>query len=292
LIFIEDLRRHVLQDFYEIVPCTRPDIDCLVDSLFEYSMLANILLIMMCTGCTRWLLMPWLIMYTINIIALIIFSIILFIYPMPLIPEGRPEYPIVRFLGLVPLSVAFLLSYCWVVVHSQFSQMSSPEKRDETRCCPMQLKTGVQIIAGVLAIISAVILVAFYARLDEMISEKYERMMRSKPSAHMQTVISSCIIVAIVCNLMVIVGGSGKKWRRAFLLPWLIFYGLGVLVSIVAHQWLTTLCWVEEKIYGLISLVIGFVTLVVWTLVWIVAAEAGEKPKTLIGRNPLGFQKL
>jgi hypothetical protein len=27
-------------------------------------------------------------------------------------------------------------------------------------------------------------------------------------------------------------------------------------VAIVAHQWLTTLCWVEEKIYGLISLVI------------------------------------
>jgi len=52
------------------------------------------------------------------------------------------------------------------------------------------------------------------------------------------------------------------------------------------------LCWVEEKIYGLISLIIGFITLVVWTLVWIVAAEAGEKPKTLIGRNPLGFQKL
>jgi hypothetical protein len=59
------------------------------------------------------------------------------------------------------------------------------------------------------------------------------------------------------------------------LLPWLIFYGLGVLVSIVAHQWLTTLCWVEEKIYGLISLVIGFLTLLVWTLMWIVAAEAG-----------------
>ncbi len=38
--------------------------------------------------------------------------------------------------------------------------------------------------------------------------------------------------------------------------------------------------------------VIGFLTLVVWTLVWIVAAEAGEKPKTLVGRNPLGFQRL
>ena len=47
LVFIEDIRRYVLQDFYEIVPCSRPDIDCLVDSLFEYSLLANLLLVMM-----------------------------------------------------------------------------------------------------------------------------------------------------------------------------------------------------------------------------------------------------
>ena len=44
-------------------------------------------------------------------------------------------------------------------VNSMFSEMSSPEKREEDRCCPMQLKTGVQVIAGVLAIISSVILV-------------------------------------------------------------------------------------------------------------------------------------
>ena len=47
LVFIEDIRRYVLQDFYEIVPCSRPDVDCLVDSLFEYSLLANLLLVMM-----------------------------------------------------------------------------------------------------------------------------------------------------------------------------------------------------------------------------------------------------
>jgi hypothetical protein len=42
----------------------------------------------------------------------------------------------------------------------------------------------------------------------------------------------------------------------------------------------------------LISLVIGFLTLLVWTLVWIVAAEAGEKPKAVVGRAQLGFQRL
>ena len=45
-------------------------------------------------------------------------------------------------------------------VNSLFNELSSPEKREEDRCCPMQLKTGVQIIAGVLAIISSVILVS------------------------------------------------------------------------------------------------------------------------------------
>ena len=44
-------------------------------------------------------------------------------------------------------------------MNSLFGELSSPEKREEGSCCPMQLKTGVQIIAGVLAIISSVILV-------------------------------------------------------------------------------------------------------------------------------------
>jgi hypothetical protein len=144
-VFIEDIRRYVLQDYYEIVPCSRPDIDCLIDSMFEYSMLANLLLIMMCAGCTRWLLMPWLIMYAVNIVALVILAIMLFVYPMPIIPAGRPEFPANRCLGLVPLVAAFIFTYCWMAIHSLFSEKSSPEKREESdRCCPMKLKTGVQ----------------------------------------------------------------------------------------------------------------------------------------------------
>lgn len=293
LVFIEDFRRHVLQDFYEIAPCTTPSVDIVVDSLFEYSLLANLLLVLMCAGCTRWLLMPWLIMYSINIVVLLVISVLLFLYPLPLLPESRAEYPILRCLGLVPLTMAIAFSYCWMAVKSLFNDMSSPEKRDTVEpCCPMQLKTGVQIIAGTLTIISAVILVMHYAKLDDMIDDKYERIFKQRPGWILQVVVSSLIIVAIVANLLVIVGCSGNRWRRVLLLPWLILYGLGVLVAIVAHQWLTTLCWVEEKIYGLVALAIGFVTLVIWTLVWIVAAEAAEKPKTLIGANPLGFQRL
>ena len=59
-----------------------------------------------------------------------------------------------------------------------------------------------------------------------------------------------------------------------------------------AHQWLTTLCWVEEKIYGLIALGVGFITTILWTTVGIVAAEAADKPQVLLNRNPLGFQRL
>ena len=54
--------------------------------------------------------MPWLIMYAINISALFIFSIMLFIYPMPIIPAGRPEFPVNRCLGLAPLTAAWILA--------------------------------------------------------------------------------------------------------------------------------------------------------------------------------------
>ena len=71
-----------------------------------------------------------------------------------------------------------------------------------------------------------------------------------------------------------------------------IYYGIGILIALGAHQWLTTLCWVEEKLYGLIALGIGFFTTILWTTVWIVAAEAADKPQVMLNRNPLGFQRL
>ena len=129
-----------------------------------------------------------------------------------------------------------------------------------------------------------------------------------------QIVVSAIILAAIVVNLLVFFGSTGERWRRVFLMPWLIYYGIGILIAIAAHQWLTTLCWVEEKIYGkyiyiilrlfhfnlcptfiipgLIALGIGFFTTILWTTVWIVAAEAADKPQVLLNRNPLGFQRL
>jgi len=356
LVFLEEIRRNVFENLYEFPPwCRRGEnnfyLDMLIDSLFEYSILANLLLVMMCTGgtcCTRWLLMPWLIIYFINFFCFVSISIILFIYPVPLVAEHAPEFPALRTIGLVPLTVAFILGYFWCVILSLFHKMSSKnaeklkhggsgslggpllggassadshlfgdsqQQDSNTGCCSMQLKTGVQIICGFYAILSSLILVSYYATLEKSIIDKYILYFGSKsqyaqyqqqytnnptnpnydkPDTKLiEKAIPTCIIIGIACNIFAVVGCCVTRWRRVLLLtPWLIFYGVGILVAIVTHQWFTTDCWVEEKVYGIISLALGFVTMIIWTLVWIVAAEAYEKPKVLIGRNPLGFQRL
>ena len=45
LIKLEDLRDYILEGLYSIPPCTIPPIDTLTDTAFEYSILANILLV-------------------------------------------------------------------------------------------------------------------------------------------------------------------------------------------------------------------------------------------------------
>ena len=45
LIKIEDFRDFILSDLYGIIPCTIPPIDTLIDVAFEYSIIANILLV-------------------------------------------------------------------------------------------------------------------------------------------------------------------------------------------------------------------------------------------------------
>ena len=47
LIKIEAIREHILSDLYGILPCTVPPIDTVTDVAFEYSLLANILLVTM-----------------------------------------------------------------------------------------------------------------------------------------------------------------------------------------------------------------------------------------------------
>ena len=49
-------------------------------------------------------------------------------------------------------------------------------------------------------------------------------------------------------NILLVLGCSGKRWRRLLVLPWLLFYGAGVVICIWTHLYYTSLCWREEKV--------------------------------------------
>ena len=168
--------------------------------------------------------------------------------------------------------------------------MGEADKAEEDPCCPMKMKTGkpkqdlwsikqynhllisiwitifivgVQILGGILAIISGVILVLFFAKLDELISKRYvtifevlqQREVFYQNSFNFQSEIArgtltwmaGLIVLAILVNILMILGGSGGRWRRGLLLPWLIFYGFGIVGCFVTHIYFTSLCWREEK---------------------------------------------
>ena len=97
LMKIEDVRDFILDDMYGISPCTIAPLETLIDSCFEFSILVNLLVVSQLTAgairhcllCqvfalkkwTRWLLVPWLVMYSINIIVLTILATLMFLYP-------------------------------------------------------------------------------------------------------------------------------------------------------------------------------------------------------------------
>ena len=177
-----DIIHVLLQDVFDIQPCTQPLIDIVVDSLFEYSLLVNLLLVCTCVGCTRWVLVPWLIVYSLNIILLVVAAIYLFINPVPMFTTEHAHYELLRLFGLVPIAAALILGYFWGVVCNLFNSISSLEKKnDESNgCCNLNYRIGVQIMAGMLTIFSAVVLVLHYVKLDQMIEDKYERIFKDK----------------------------------------------------------------------------------------------------------------
>ncbi|QQP49099.1 Uncharacterized protein FKW44_009629, partial [Caligus rogercresseyi] len=203
LVFIEYVRLRIFENFYGIIPCSQPKIDILIDSLFEYSLLANALLLIVCsTGCTRWLLVPWLTVYALDILTLLGVSIYLFIFPMPLLSENRMEHSLLRAIGLIPFFLSMALTYCWMVVRALYNDMNEPGGNEGPSsgpmgpglstanspkvCCPLKLRMGVQILGGILTILSLNILVAHYLKLDDIIADKYERLFAEQPSAKIQ----------------------------------------------------------------------------------------------------------
>jgi len=286
---IDDVRDFILSDIYDIPPCVIP-IEGLIDTCFEYSILANLCLIFFLKSCSRWLLIPWLVVYFIDIILLIISSILIFIYPPTTSLDDRNLY---RLFGLIPLFFSFFIIYCWFVIRSHFLKLGKQDKDSIKSCCPIQMKTGVQIIGGLLAVLSGTVLVLFFAMLDEIIGRKYFQIYERNISRTSLTLMAGCQVLSILVNILLILGGSGSKWRRSLAIPWLLFYGVGIIICLVAHAVFSSKCFIEEKIVGMVSLGIGFVFLIIWTMVWIVAAQVSEKHKTLISvPSGVAFQRL
>ena len=97
------------QEIFNISPCSQPWVDIIIDSLFEYSLLVNLLLIGTCVGCTRWVLVPWLILYSINICLLCVVAVYLFINPVPVFQTTHAHYELLRLFGLVPIGAMIIL---------------------------------------------------------------------------------------------------------------------------------------------------------------------------------------
>merc|ERR1712088_1258571 len=170
LVLLEDIRDLVLDDLYGITPCTLPPIDTVIDSAFEYSVLANLLLVG--GSCTRWLLLPWLLVHAALVVLLGSLGLLVLLVPVhqdKLTILLGIDFQVFRCLGFLPIILAMLLLTLWVVLRSLFVELGEASESSKTQCCPIRLKTGVQIVGGVLAILSGVILVLFFAKLDEVI---------------------------------------------------------------------------------------------------------------------------
>ena len=99
-------------------------------------------------------------------------------------------------------------------------------------------------------------------------------------------------------NLFAIIGASGAKWRRGFMVPWLILYGFMVIILVGMYEWFTSDCYFEHKGYGenlqrescpklinerrltnqilsgMVALGFGTGILAIWTCVWLNASDA------------------
>ena len=121
MVKLEEVRAYILFDMYGISPCTVAPLDTLIDSCFEYSILVNLLLVSrsMCLSppssntflsqlsalkkWSRWLLVPWLVMYFLNIIILLTIAILIFLNPPPLKTEFNNQFlrSVVSFIQLI-----------------------------------------------------------------------------------------------------------------------------------------------------------------------------------------------
>jgi len=258
--------------------------DTVIDSAFEYSVLANLLLVFVGGSCTRWLLLPWLLVHAALVVLLGSLGLLVLLVPVhqdKLTILLGIDFQVFRCLGFLPIILAMLLLTLWVVLRSLFVELGEASETSKAQCCAIRLKTGVQIVGGVLAILSGVI------------TWKYKLLFDNDISRGTLTAMAGLIVLAIMVNILVILGASGGRWRRALLLPWLLLYGAGIVACLASHLYFTSLCWREEKVTGMICLALAFIFLILWSLVWLVAAQVTGHPKTLLaGNSALTFQRL
>ena len=65
------------------------------------------------------------------------------------------------------------------------------------------------------------------------------------------SVMVGSIVVSVLVNILLILGCKGTRWRRIMVLPWLLFYGAGIVTCIWSHLYYTSLCWREEKVVSI-----------------------------------------
>ena len=72
-----------------------------------------------CAGCTRWLLVPWLVIYLCNILLLSCLALAILLIPVHSLQQdtpGQANIQAIRAAGVIPLIMAAALAYFWLVI--------------------------------------------------------------------------------------------------------------------------------------------------------------------------------
>lgn len=151
LLFIEYIRLDILEDYFGILHCSQAWLDVLVDSLFEYSLLCNLLIVI---SSNKWFHLPWLFIYFINGIVLFFVTILQLVKPAPILWENGLE----RIWALVPIALIALIVWGWIIIKRSYNKTFLEY---EANLCKINPRFLVQSFGGFMAISCTIFLVAF-----------------------------------------------------------------------------------------------------------------------------------
>jgi len=271
LTFSREIREYVFLD----PKCLSGWINAAVDNLFELSVLGSLFLVF--ASVSRWLLIPWLIVYAVDILVMVALTI-----ASLLVPLNNPQFPDwfdSRQLSLPIFGLLTMLSAMWAVVAMEYGKW---KRTIPTEAPPgagpvdmsRRVRLTVNISCGLLALLSSVILVVIHSSLYLTIANFIADKVWDVPNDMLKLGITAFCLTTIVVNLFAIIGASGAKWRRGFMVPWLILYGFMVIILVGMYEWFTSDCYFEHKGYGMVALGFGTGILAIWTCVWLNASDA------------------